>query len=259
MIEKKDITVNNMFNFFASENSRQDDRYYITGSDFNHIINVLRMHEGDTFLISENGISNLCRLICIDGETATAEMIHENYQNTELPVKLYLFQGLPKNDKMELIIQKTVELGVYAIIPTEMNRCVVKLDEKKKKSKTERWQAISESAAKQSKRNIIPKIKNVMTLRQALEEARKLDMILLPYESENGMEGTLTALNQMGGNRSVGIFIGPEGGFEEKEINDIVCAGGKIISLGKRILRTETAAISSVAMCMLHIEMNGES
>lgn len=259
MIEENDFTVKNMFNFFADINSRQNNCYYISGSDFNHIKNVLRMHEGDTFLVSESGVSNLCKIVSFEGETAVAVIIEENYQNTELPVKIYLFQGLPKSDKMELIIQKTVELGVYAIIPTEMSRCVVKLEEKKKKSKTERWQAISESAAKQSKRNIVPEIKNIMSLRQALKEAEKLDMIFVPYESENGMESTLAALNEIRNGMSVGIFIGPEGGFDIKEIKEAIESGGKIISLGKRILRTETAAITAVAMCMLHTEMNGEN
>lgn len=247
-----------MFNFFADENSRQGNNYYISGTDFNHIRNVLRMKEGDTFLVSENGISNLCEIISIEGETAVVEIIEEDYQSTELPVKIYLFQGLPKSDKMELIIQKTVELGVHAIIPTEMSRCVVKLEEKKKKSKTDRWQAISESAAKQSKRNVIPEVMNVMSYKEALSEANKLDLILVPYESEDGMESTKNALSEIKNGISVGIFIGPEGGFDEKEIELAKEKGAKIISLGKRILRTETAAISSVAMCMLHIEMNGD-
>lgn len=250
--------VKKMFNFFADENSRQGNNYYISGADFNHIRNVLRMKEGDTFLVSENGISNLCEIISIEGETAVVEIIEEDYQSTELPVKIYLFQGLPKSDKMELIIQKTVELGVHAIIPTEMSRCIVKLEEKKKKSKTDRWQAISESAAKQSKRNVIPEIMNVMSYKEALSEANKLDLILVPYESEDGMESTKNALNEIKNGMSVGIFIGPEGGFDEKEIELAKEKGAKIISLGKRILRTETAAITSVAMCMLHIEMNGD-
>lgn len=245
-----------MYNFFAQDNSRQDNCYYITGPDFNHIKNVLRMKPGDTFLVSENGISNLCCLESIEGETAVAVITEENYQNTELPVKIYLFQGLPKGDKMELIIQKTVELGVYEIIPVEMSRCVVKLDDKKKKSKQTRWQTISESAAKQSKRNFIPEIGDVLTYKQALEKAKELDILLVPYESKNGMADTKEALDKIGSGMSVGIFIGPEGGFDESEIESAVSTGGKVISLGQRILRTETAALTSVAMCMLHVEMN---
>ncbi len=245
-----------MFNFFASENTRQGNEYIISGGDFNHIKNVLRMKVGDTFLVSENGVSNLCRLKYISDDAATAEIIEEDYNNTELPVEIYLFQGLPKSDKMELIIQKTVELGVHTIIPTEMSRCVVKLEEKKKKSKVERWQAISESAAKQSKRNIIPEVKRVMSYKEAIEEAKKLDIILLPYEAEDGMTSTVNALKSIKHGMKIGIFIGPEGGFDENEVEYAKNAGAYIVSLGKRILRTETAAIASVTMCMLYAETN---
>lgn len=248
-----------MFNFFASANARREDLYYISDSNHNHIKNVLRMKEGDTFLVCENGISNLCEIISIDENTTVAKITEENYHNTELPIKIFLFQGLPKSDKIELIIQKSVELGVFAIIPTEMNRCVVKIEEKKKKNKLERWQAISESAAKQSKRTIIPEIMNIMTYNQALSFAEKLDLILLPYESKNGMRDTKEALNMIKPGMSIGIFIGPEGGFDDKEAEAAKTRGARIISLGKRILRTETAAISSVAMCMLHAEMTIES
>ncbi len=245
-----------MFNFFATENSRQGDCFFITGSDLNHIKNVLRMRTGDILLVSENGKSHLCELESLSEDTAVVRIREEDYKNTELPVKLYLFQGLPKSDKMELIIQKAVELGVYAVIPTEMSRCVVKLEEKKKKSKTQRWQAISESAAKQSKRNIIPEVMNVMSYGEALQFAKNLDVILVPYESKDGMLSTKKALETITPGKSVGIFIGPEGGFDEKEIEKALTAGGEIISLGKRILRTETAAITALSMCMLYVEMN---
>ena len=214
------------------------------------------MHIGDTFLVSDNGVSNLCEIENFDNESVIAKIIEENYQDTELPIKIYLFQGLPKSDKMELIIQKCVELGVYKIIPVEMSRSVVKIDDKKKKSKVARWQAISESAAKQSKCNKIPEISEILTYKQALEKAKELDLLLVPYESKNGMEDTKTVLNEIKSGMSVGILIGPEGGFDEKEVNEAFEIGGKVISLGKRILRTETAAITSVSMCMLHAEMN---
>ena len=156
---------------------------------------------------------------------------------------------------MEYIIQKCVELGVFAITPVEMKHCVVKLDDKKKKSKVSRWQTISESAAKQSKRNTIPEIYDVLTYKQAMEKAKEMDVFLVPYESKNGMEDTKTALSQIKSGMSVGILIGPEGGFDEKEVELAFKNGGKVVSLGKRILRTETAAITSVSMCMLHAEM----
>ncbi len=246
--------VNIMFNFFADADSRMGSLYSITGQDFNHIKNVLRLHLGDTILISENSTSNLCRISSFEDNAVMLEIIEEDYQNTELEAKIYLFQGLPKSDKMELIIQKTVELGVFEIIPTEMSRCVVKIEDKKKKSKTERWQAIAESAAKQSKRNIIPKVHEVMTWKNALEKAKELDIVLVPYEAQHGMLDTKKAINELKPGKSIGIFIGPEGGFDSKEAEALKEIGGHIISLGKRILRTETAAITSVSMCMLHIE-----
>ena len=245
-----------MFNFFVDESMKQGDCYYISGADFNHIKNVLRMKEGEEFLVSCDGRSDLCTLEEFQGDTAVAKITEENFQNTELPIKIYLFEGLPKSDKMELIIQKCVELGVHTVIPTEMSRCVVKLDDKKKKSKQTRWQTISESAAKQSKRNFIPGIGNVLTYKQALEKAKNLDLFLVPYESKNGMADTKEALEKISSGMSVGIFIGPEGGFDESEIESAVSCGGNIVSLGQRILRTETAAMTSVAMCMLHVEMN---
>ena len=248
-----------MFNFFASDNSRNGDFYYITGSDYNHIVNVLRMKKGDTFLVSSEGKGDLCELYDYDTETVTAKIIEENYKNTDLPSEIYLFQGLPKADKMELIIQKAVELGVYAVVPTEMSRCVVKLDDKKKKSKTARWQSISESAAKQSKRNIIPEVYNAVSFKEMLKIATDMDLFLVPYENKDGMKSTTTALEEIKNAKKIGILIGPEGGFEEKEIEEAISVGGKTISLGSRILRTETAAITAVGMCMLKIEMNQET
>lgn len=247
-----------MFNFFAEKSQKQSNRYFISGSDYNHIINVLRMGVGDTFLVSCEGKSDLCQIEGFDGETVTAVISEENYQNTELPLNIYLFQGLPKSDKMEFIIQKAVELGVFAVVPTEMNRCVVRLDDKKKRSKVERWQSIAESAAKQSKRNCVPKVFDVLSYKQALALASELDMLIVPYENEEGMAATRRVLGELKNCRSVGILIGSEGGFEESEIELAKEMGGKIISLGKRILRTETAAVTSVAMCMLSSEMNSE-
>lgn len=247
-----------MFNFFVDESNRADNSYFITGTDFNHIVNVLRMKVGDVFLVSSNGTSDLCHLEAIDAETAIAKIDKENYQDCELPAKIYLFQGLPKSDKMELIIQKCVELGATDIIPVEMSRSIVKIEEKKKQSKITRWQSIAESAAKQSKRNIIPEIHPIVSFSQALKLAEKLDLVCVPYESENGMISTEEFLKNIHSDMSIGIFIGPEGGFDDKEIELAKEYGAHIISLGKRILRTETAAITAVGMCMLYIELNGD-
>ena len=245
-----------MYNFFINERQKNADCVVISGADFNHIKNVLRMQKGDELVVSVNGKSDLCEIKLFKDETVVVKIIEENYKNTELKTNIFLFQGLPKSDKMEFIIQKAVELGVDGVIPVEMNRCVVKLDEKKKNSKQTRWQAIAESAAKQSKRNTVPTVFDVLSYKDALEKANELDMLIVPYENENGMVETKKVLDELCNCSSVGILIGPEGGFDEKEIDLAKQFGGRIISLGKRILRTETAAITAVSMCMLNIEMN---
>ena len=244
-----------MFNFFADDSAKQGDYFYISGSDYNHIRNVLRMKAGEEFLVSCGGVSSLCRLDGFEGDSAVAEIIEEDYQSTDLPVEIYLFQGLPKSDKMELIIQKAVELGVHAIVPTEMSRCVVKLDDKKKKSKTQRWQTIAESAAKQSKRSAVPTVYDAVSYKEALAMAQELDVLMVPYECADGMNATKNILIKIKEGSKVGIIIGPEGGFEESEVEKAIAIGGESISLGKRILRTETAAITAVGMVMLHCEM----
>lgn len=244
-----------MYNFFVDESARTGDRFRIGGKDHNHICNVLRMQAGDTFLVSCAGASSLCRLDYIEDGAVIAEIVEENYQSTELPVRFYLFQGLLKGDKFELIIQKAVELGTAGIIPVEMKHCVMKLDEKKKKSRRERWQAIAESAAKQSKRNVIPEVEDVITYKQAMAKAAEMDLFLVPYENERGMAETREALSRIKAGMSVGILIGPEGGFDNKEIELARETGAAVISLGKRILRAETAAVTAVGMCMLHTEM----
>ena len=245
-----------MYNFFVEESARRGDRFEIGGKDHNHICNVLRMGPGATFLVSCGGVSNLCRLEQIEEDRVVARILEEDCRSTELPVEFYLFQGLPKADKMELIIQKSVELGAAGIIPVEMHRCIVKLEDKKKKSRVERWQAIAESAAKQSKRNLVPQIYDVMPYRQALAMAADMDLFWVPYENERGMAATKEALEALKPGMKVGIFIGPEGGFEDKEIALAKEAGAAVISLGSRILRTETAAVAAVTMGMLHVEMN---
>lgn len=247
-----------MYNFFVSENARENGGYLITGADFNHIKNVLRMKTGDSLLVSCEGKSDLCEIEGFTDDAVNVRVVEENYRETELSIKIYLFQGLPKSDKLELIIQKCVELGVYAIAPVEMSRCVVKLDAGKKNGKTARWQAIAESAAKQSKRNFIPEVMPVMSYAEMLDFAKNLDVFIIPYENKDGMLSTKNALERIRGGMKVGILIGPEGGFDEREVEKAVAEGGLAVSLGKRILRTETAAITAVSMCMLYAEMNIE-
>lgn len=244
-----------MYNFFVETSNKKDDRFFITGDDYNHIKNVLRMNVGDTFLVSCDGTSNLCCLDAIESDTVIAKIIEPNYQNTNLPINIHLFQGLPKSDKLELIIQKTVELGITTITPVAMKRSIVKLDDKKKKSKRERWQAIAAAAAKQSKRSVIPEVCDVLSYKQFIEKAKQLDLLLVPYECADKMAATVEALSQIKSGMNIGIIIGPEGGFEDSEIQLAKDIGGKIISLGERILRTETAAITATAMCMLYSEI----
>ncbi len=248
-----------MFNFFVEKENLQQNIFSITGNDYNHIKNVLRMKTDDVFLVSCDGTSHLCRLTSFTDDAVLAEIVEENYQNTELKTKIYLFQGIAKGEKMEWIIQKCVELGVFEIIPTEMSHCVVKIEEKKKKQKQTRWQAIAESAAKQSKRTVIPEVKEPISFKNALNYAKDLDLLLVPYENARGMIATKEALESIKIGSKVGIFIGPEGGFAENEVEALNQISGKTVSLGSRILRTETAAITAVSMCMLHLEMNGET
>lgn len=244
-----------MYNFFITKDEIKDGYVNITGADYNHAVLVLRLKIGEKFLVSDGELSHLCSLEKIENDSMIAKIICQNYQDTSLPIKIHLFQGLPKSDKMELIIQKAVELGVKEIIPVEMERCVVKLDNKKKNGKTERWQAIAESAAKQSKCNSIPTVSSVLTYEQMLEKAKTLDLFIVPYECEKGMQATKAALEKMKSGMSVGVLIGPEGGFSQKEI-DRIKNTADIVSLGKRILRAETAAITAVSMIMLYAEMN---
>lgn len=244
-----------MYNFFVTSENKKDNHYFITGDDYNHIKNVLRMTVGERFLVSCEDTSDLCEIESIENNTIIVKIVEKNYQSTNLPIKIHLFQGLPKSDKLELIIQKAVELGVATITPVSMKRSIVKIDDKKKKSKQERWQAIATAAAKQSKRTSIPEVCDVLTYKEFISKAQELDLLLVPYECAEGMAATKSALSEIRSGMNVGIIIGPEGGFEEKEIQEALSVGGKVISLGARILRTETAAITALAMCMLYSEM----
>lgn len=246
-----------MFHFFVSPENISDRNVTVTGSDVNHIKNVLRMKIGEKFIANDgNGASYCCTISEINNDFILADIDDGQLESNELPVQIYLFQGLPKADKMELVIQKAVELGAYKIVPVEMKRCVVKLDDKKKKSKTSRWQSIAESAAKQSGRTVIPQVNDVVKYSDALKIAQELDLILVPYECADSVSELKEKLDGVKSGQSIGIFIGPEGGYEESEIEQAKNAGGEIVSLGKRILRTETASIAALSICMFNIEAN---
>lgn len=228
---------------------------HILGADVNHIKNVLRMRPGEELWISDGGEKEYhCKIEALEEDEVLLHILYAQEPEYELPNKIYLFQGIPKGDKMELIIQKTVELGVFSVIPVEMKRCVVKLDAKKAEKKTARWQQIAESAAKQSKRMLVPQVHPVMNYQEALEFAKSLDICLLPYELARGMQETREIVGSIAPEKSIGIFIGPEGGFEEKEVEAAMGMGAKPITLGRRILRTETAGLALLSVLMFRLE-----
>ena len=245
-----------MYRFFVEPAQVGEKEIIITGSDVNHIKNVLRMKPEETILISSGeSLEYTCYIRELKEEEIIAHIMYVQESGYELPSRLYLFQGLPKSDKMELIIQKAVELGVHEIIPVASKRAVVKLDARKEEKKRTRWQAISESAAKQSKRMYVPEVKKVMSFSQAVENAGQLDVVLVPYELAKGVGETREIIGKIKKGQSVGIFIGPEGGFEETEVEMAVeKANAKAITLGKRILRTETAGLTVLSILMFTLE-----
>ena len=246
-----------MYRFFVKPEQidMEEKKVHITGSDVNHIKNVLRMRQGETILISAgDNLEYTCLVGEMEAEEVIADISYVQEVGMELPSKIYLFQGLPKSDKMEMIIQKAVELGVYEVIPMSTARAVVKLDAKKEASKQKRWQTIAESAAKQSKRMLIPNVHEVLTFKEALKYAEAMDIRLIPYELAKGMQETKEILADIQPGQSVGIFIGPEGGFEEKEVETAISEGAKPITLGKRILRTETAGLAILSVLMFQLE-----
>lgn len=246
-----------MHHFFVSPDQVDKEYVTISGNDVNHIRNVLRMKQNDKILVSNGQDKDFyCSIESISEDEIRARILDVDFEGTELNSKLYLFQGLPKSDKMELIIQKAVELGATRIIPVATKRCVVKLDEKKETSKIKRWQAISESAAKQSRRMIIPEVSGVMSFKDAINYVKTLDLGIIPYENYKDMETTKKILSNVGKDMEIGIFIGPEGGFEESEIQYAMDNGVKPISLGKRILRTETAGLAILSVLMFSLENN---
>lgn len=240
-----------MYQFFVEPGriNVNDKRVVITGTDVNHIKNVLRMKAGEEISVSngEDGREYRCGIVSLEEDRVVCELRFIKEENAELPVRVYLFQCLPKADKMELIIQKAVELGACGIIPVSAKRCVVKLDEGKAAAKVKRWQGIAEAAAKQSKRGIIPEVSGVVSFRRAVEMAAAMDVGIIPYELAENMGKTREIIGGLKGEQSVAVFIGPEGGFEEQEIRMAAEKGIQPVTLGRRILRTETAGMTVLA------------
>lgn len=258
-----------MHHFFVEKPNFTDDSVFLTDDNYNHAVNVLRLEEGERIIISDpDGVDYMCSVaeICRPGGTssfserfgdawlraAIGEICEENH---ELPAEVVLFQCLPKADKMELIIQKAVELGVTKIVPVQSKNCVVKLDEKKADSKIRRWQAIAESAAKQSKRSVIPEVLSPVNWKEALGLSAGFDVRMIPYEEENGLTSMCEAIISLLPGTKIAVYIGPEGGFDPLEVSMARRHGVVPVSLGKRILRTETAAIAVLSMIMIRLEI----
>lgn len=244
-----------MYRFFVEPEQIGDVSISITGKDVNHIKNVLRMKAGETILVSDGSDREyICVIRQLNEEEVIADIEDMNGETRELPIQVTLFQALPKGDKMETVIQKMIELGAYKIVPMSTKRCVVKLDAKKAANKTKRWNAIAESAAKQSKRGIIPQVSEPVTYQQALDMAKNMDMLLIPYEEAENMEHTRQVISEIKPGMHVGIFIGSEGGFAKEEVELAKNCGAREITLGKRILRTETAGMALMSVLMYLME-----
>lgn len=244
-----------MYRFFAAPELCHGETIAITGEDYNHIKNVLRLRCGEQITVS-NGSDReyICEIIEYTDSEVIAKIQDVLGSNAELSAEITLYQGYPKGDKLELIIQKAVELGAVRIVPVMTKRSIVKLDEKKAAKKVERFNAIALSAAKQSKRGIVPVVDRVMTYREALEDAKKCEMNLIPYEDAKGIAHSKEVLKGVKGKKSLGIFIGPEGGFDAEEIAAAEAIGAECITLGHRILRTETAGMTVLSIIMYELE-----
>ena len=243
--------------FFVPTNQIEKDKIVIQNDDVNHIKNVLRAKVDDKIDICDYNTSKnyVCKIEEIEDKVIRCKIIEEIDSNVESEVKVSIFQGIPKADKMELVIQKSVELGAHDITPIEMKRCVVKLKEKDKTKKIQRWQKISEVAAKQSGRDIIPRINNIININKLCESLEKYDLVLVAYENEkfNTLKNELIKIKN---NKKVkiAIIIGQEGGIDKSEIEQLEKYNAKIVTLGNRILRTETVALSMLSIIMYELD-----
>lgn len=246
-----------MYHFFVKEHQLSNDIITVFDEDAHHIKDVLRLKKGEEISFSvegDEGTEYRCSILEYTEDSVTCELLFKKESNIELPCRITLYQGLPKGDKMETVIQKAVELGAYRIVPVSMSRSIVKLDDKKAAKKISRWQAISESAAKQSQRGLIPEVTGVKSYREAILEAAQSGRIILPYERAEGMEATRAVIKSITNGEQLSVFIGPEGGFAEEEIDLARDNGAHIISLGKRILRTETAGMTLLSFLVYALE-----
>ncbi len=245
-----------MYHFFVDPPDIRDRDIYIRGEDHNHIKNVLRMKKGEVISVGDRITDNeyRCHIEDFGEDFVRCRLDFVREAGTELPVRVHLFQCLPKADKMEFIIQKAVELGAYEIVPVASKRAVVKLDEKKAANKVARWNGISQAAAKQSLRAHVPEVGRVTSLKEALKRAKDYDLALIPYELAEGFDRTRQLLEGIGEGSDIAVFIGPEGGFDEDEIAMAKEMAVEPVSLGRRILRTETAAMVFLSWLVYRFE-----
>lgn len=244
-----------MYRFFVEPSQIGEKKITIIGSDVNHIKNVLRMKCGEKIAISDGQEQEYyCIIEKLEDEQIIATIEEIAMDRKELPVRITLFQGIPKSDKLELIIQKAVELGVCEIVPVAMKRSVAKIDSKKVDKKVERFNAIALSAAKQAKRNVIPTVTMPMSWKEAVIYGKTMDACLVPYEDARGMAHTKEVIRNLHGVKSIALYIGPEGGFDDDEITQAKEEGFQVITLGKRILRTETAGLAALSIFMYELE-----
>lgn len=250
-----------MSKFFIKSNQIKDNFINIIGEDINHIKNVLRYKIGDELNIcnSDTSINYICKILNITSEKIECGILKEFQSSAEGNVELHIFQGLPKADKMELIIQKGTELGVSKFIPVNFKRSIVKISEKDENKKIDRWNKIAEVAAKQCGRDIIPIVTNIENVRSVCNNIYKYDIVLVAYENEknNYIKNELLKLKENLNKYKIAIVIGPEGGIDDDEIKEFEKSGAKIVSLGKRILRTETVALQVSSIIMYELENGG--
>ncbi len=240
-------------NFFVNADQIKDNIIYINNSDVNHIKNVLRKEIGDILTVVCEGTIYKTRILELTSEFIKCEILEENKAKSN-KIKLTIFQGLAKADKIEYIIQKCTELGAFEIVPVEMKRSVVKIDTKDRPKKLDRWKKIAEVASKQSLRNEVLKVDKILSFKEMCLELQKFDITILAYEKERKVLLKQVLKNDCGNCENIAIIIGPEGGIDDDEFKILNEIGVKSVSLGSRILRTETAPVAICAIVMYELE-----
>lgn len=226
-----------MHRFFAERSG--PDTAVLSKEESTHALRVLRMNEGDACQAILEGELYAAQ-IAQAGETVVLSLMGK-LPTTEAAVRITLYQGLPKGDKMEFILQKCTEIGVYRFVPVLFSRCVVKWDKKDNEKKLPRWQRIVQEAAKQSGRAVMPEVEAPITVKELMERMASHGQVLVPWEEEKGNG----IRKKWQGVRDVAIVIGPEGGMDEKEVAAMQEMGAAAVTLGPRILRTETAGMAA--------------